>query len=61
MLKVIRQLQFPVLLANDDSYAVASKVYDLTIKTSPHDTEKISLIRDIIAEHVDVQKILKSL
>jgi BioD-like phosphotransacetylase family protein len=61
VLKAIRQLQFPVLLAKDDSYAVASKVYDLTIKTSPHDTEKISLIRDIIAEHVDVQKILKSL
>jgi len=61
VLKVIRQLEFPVLLAKDDSYAVASKVHDLTIKTSPHDTEKISLIRDIIAEHVDVQKILKSL
>ena len=61
VLKVIRELQFPVLLAKDDSYAVASKVHDLTVKTSPHDTEKISLIRDMIAEHVDVQKILKSL
>jgi BioD-like phosphotransacetylase family protein len=61
VLKVIRQLQFPVLLAKDDSYAVASKVHDLTVKTSAHDTQKISLIRDMIAEHVDVQKILKSL
>jgi BioD-like phosphotransacetylase family protein len=61
VLKVIRRLQFPVLLAKDDSYAVASKVHDLTVKTSPYDTQKISLIRDIIAEHVDVQKILKSL
>jgi len=61
VLKVIRELQFPVLLAKEDSYAVASKVHDVTIKTSPHDTEKISLIRDMIAEHVDVQKILKSL
>src|SRR3954463_1607637 len=53
VLKVIRSLQFPVLLAKDDSYAVASKVHDLTVKTSPMDTEKISLIRDLIAEHVD--------
>jgi BioD-like phosphotransacetylase family protein len=61
ILKVIRNLQFPVLLAKDDSYAVASKVHDLTIKTGPHDTAKISLIRDLIAEHVDVKKILKAL
>ena len=61
VLKVIRELQFPVLLAKEDSYAVASKVHDLTIKTSPHDTGKISLIRDMIGEYVDVQKILKSL
>jgi len=61
VLKVIRSLQFPVLLAKDDSYAVASKVHDLTVKTSPNDTEKISLIRDLIAEHVDVNKILKAL
>jgi BioD-like phosphotransacetylase family protein len=33
VLKVIRELQFPVLLAKDDSYAVASKVHDLTVKT----------------------------
>ena len=61
VLKIIRNLQFPVLLAKDDSYAVASKVHDLPIKTGPHDTEKISLIRDMIAEHVDVHRILESL
>jgi BioD-like phosphotransacetylase family protein len=61
VLKVIQTMQFPVLLAKDDSYAVASKVHDLTVKTSPADTEKISLIRDMIAMHVDVNKILKAL
>ena len=61
VLKVIRDMPFPVLLAKDDSYAVASKVHDLTVKTGPADTEKISLIRDMIAVHVDVNKILKAL
>jgi len=60
VLKVIQGMEFPVLLARDDSYEVASKVHDLTVKTRPDDGEKISLIRNLIAEHVDVEKILKA-
>jgi BioD-like phosphotransacetylase family protein len=61
VIKVIQELPFPVLLAAEDSYEVASVVHDLTVKTRPIDTEKISLIRDLIAEYVDVKQILKSL
>jgi hypothetical protein len=61
VMKVLQHLPFPVLLAHEDSYQVASKVHDLIVKTRPDDTEKISLIRDLIAEHVDVNKILKAL
>jgi len=60
-LNVIRGMSFPVLLAADDSYEVASKVHDLIVKTRPDDAEKISAIRDLIARHVDVSKILKAL
>ena len=61
VLKVIQALPFPVLLACEDSYEVASKVHDLIVKTRPDDTAKIALIRDLIAEHVDVEKILDAL
>ena len=61
VIKVIQRLPFPVLLAREDSYEVASKVHDMTVKTQPDDTGKISLIRDLIAEHVDVTRILKAL
>jgi BioD-like phosphotransacetylase family protein len=61
VLKVIKEMPFPVLLATADSYEVASKVHDLTVKTRPDDTEKISLIRDLIATHVDLNRILKAL
>lgn len=61
ILKVIRTMPIPVLLAKQDSYRVASKVHDLTVKTRPNDVEKIALIRDIIAQSVDVEKILKAL
>ena len=60
VMKVIRDLPFPVLLSKDDSYEVASKVHDLTVKTRPDDTEKIALIRDLISKNVDVNKILKA-
>ncbi|MBI3192604.1 MAG: hypothetical protein HYZ36_08060, partial [Pedosphaera parvula] len=61
VMKVIRQMPFPVLLAAEDSYQVASKVHDLIVKTRPGDTEKISVIRDLIAKHVNVKKILAAL
>jgi hypothetical protein len=58
---MIRSMPIPVLLAAADSYQVASKVHDLTVKTRPTDAQKITLIRDLIAKNVDVQKILRSL
>jgi BioD-like phosphotransacetylase family protein len=61
VLKVIRNMSIPVLLSAEDSYQVASKVHDLTVKTRPGDLQKITLIRDIIAKNVDLEKILKSL
>jgi BioD-like phosphotransacetylase family protein len=61
LLKIIRAMPVPVLLAAEDSYEVASKVHDVTVKTRPTDAEKISIIRDLIAKHVNVDKILKAL
>jgi BioD-like phosphotransacetylase family protein len=61
VLRIIEKAPFPVLLAAEDSYEVASRVHNLIVKTRPGDTEKISVIRDIIATHIDVNKILKAL
>lgn len=61
VLKLIQEMPFPVLLADQGSYIVASTVHDLIVKTRSTDLEKISIIRDLIAEHVDLNKILTSL
>jgi BioD-like phosphotransacetylase family protein len=61
LLNVIRGMPIPVLLAAEDSYRVASKVHDVTVKTRPSDSTKISLIRDLIAKNVNLDKILKAL
>jgi BioD-like phosphotransacetylase family protein len=58
---VIREMPIPVLLAAPDSYEVAAKVHDLTVKTRPSDAEKISLIRDLVAKNVNIDAILKAL
>src|SRR6202789_384823 len=61
ILKIIRTMPIPVLLAQADSYEVASKVHTLIVKTRPSDAEKISLIRDIVAKNVHLKKILQAL
>lgn len=61
VLKVIRAMPIPVLLARADSYQVASTVHDLIVKTRPSDAEKISLIRDIVAKSVNVKRIVELL
>lgn len=61
VMRVVEALPFPVLAVKQESYRVASKVHDLTVKTRPSDEAKIELIRDLIARHVDVPKLLKAL
>ncbi|HTY87833.1 MAG TPA: AAA family ATPase [Candidatus Acidoferrum sp.] len=61
VIKALQALPVPVLLAKADSYQVASRVHNLTVKTRPTDAEKISLIRDIVAKNVNVPKIIQSL
>jgi uncharacterized protein len=61
LMKVVQALPIPVLFTLADSYRVASKVHDLTVKTRPSDSDKISLIRDLIAEKVDLNRILDAI
>jgi BioD-like phosphotransacetylase family protein len=61
VMKLIRAMPIPVLLAAPDSYEVAAKVHDLTVKTRPTDAEKIALIRDIIAKNVNVPRIVEAI
>ena len=61
VLNVIRGMPYPVLATEHEIYESASKVHDLIVKTRATDTEKIAVIRDIIADNVDVEKILCAL
>ncbi len=61
VIQALQTLPIPVLLAKAESYQVASRVHNLTVKTRPTDARKIALIRDLVARHVNVKKIIDSL
>ena len=59
ILEIIRNSNIPVLQIKQDSYTVASRIHDLTVKIRSTDEEKIKLVRGLVAEYVDVEQILK--
>ena len=54
----IRRADLFAALVKEDTYSVASEVHDLLVKTHPADIEKIELIKRLVAENLDVDRIL---
>jgi BioD-like phosphotransacetylase family protein len=54
----IRQADLFTTLVKEDTYVVASEVHDLLVKTHPADREKIELIKALVADHLDIDRIL---
>ncbi len=57
--EAIRAANLFCVATADDTYAVASEVHDLLVKTHPADVEKIALIKRVVAEFLDVDRILE--
>jgi BioD-like phosphotransacetylase family protein len=55
---IVRANLFATLVPHD-TYSVASEVHDLLVKTHPADREKIELIKELVAENLDVDRILE--
>jgi len=61
VMNLLKMAQIPVLLATADTYTVAYRLHDLTVKIRPRDTEKINTVINLIKENVDLEKILKGI
>jgi hypothetical protein len=59
VLDAIRHADLFTFLSGEDTYACASNVHDLLVKTHPEDAGKIELIQALVAEHLDVDRILE--
>jgi BioD-like phosphotransacetylase family protein len=58
VLSAIARANLFSLLVPADTYSVASEVHDLLVKTHPADREKIELIKELVAENLDIDRIL---
>jgi len=58
VIAAIRQADLFATLVREDTYVVASEVHDLLVKTHPADVEKIETIKGLVAEHLDIERIL---
>jgi BioD-like phosphotransacetylase family protein len=58
VIDAIRRADLFAALVPRDTYSVASEVINLLVKTHPADVEKIELIKRLIAENLDIDRIL---
>lgn len=61
IMEMIELTNLPVVICNEESYAVASMINSMTVKTQPHDADKIPLIKKLILENVDTERIIRHL
>ena len=60
ILELLAQTDMPVIAAKADSYTIASKIHNMTVKTQPQDQDKIPVIKKLIQDHVDLKLLLKA-
>jgi len=56
--ELLAQTDIPVIATTEESYAIASKIFGMTVKTQPQDTDKIPIIKQLITKHVDLKALL---
>lgn len=61
IINLFKERSVPILLANKDTYTIASIVHDITVKIRPQDKEKIDIAIKLIKNNVDLDKLLKSI
>jgi BioD-like phosphotransacetylase family protein len=57
LMDMIAKTTIPVIICHDDSYEVASKINQMTVKTQPTDSDKIPIIKDLITDNIDLNVI----
>jgi hypothetical protein len=58
VIDAIREADIFATIVPEDTYVVASEVHDLLVKTHAADREKIALIKALVADHLDIDRIL---
>ncbi len=59
VLAAVRQAGMFAAIVDEDTYTVASEVHDLLVKTHAADTGKIELIKELVREHLLIDRFLE--
>ena len=59
--KSLDDANVPVLLCEEDTYTVATRLRELVFKIQPEDTDKIEAAQDLIRSSVDIPTIIEEL
>jgi BioD-like phosphotransacetylase family protein len=61
VLKLVEGANIPLILGKDDTFTTAQKISQLMIKIRSQDKEKITMVKQIIKQYVDIGAIMKKL
>ncbi len=59
VIEVIKKTDYPLILVEDDTYTVTSRVHSLNFKIKAEDHEKIAETQTLISRHVDIDRLRK--
>jgi phosphate acetyltransferase len=60
-LALLKSANIPVLITDEETYSIASRVHTLVVKLKPQDSHKIKIIVDMVEKYVDIDNIVKHL
>lgn len=57
LMAMIAKTRIPVVTCNDESFEVASRIHNMTVKTLPSDVDKIPIIKNLITKNINLDVI----
>jgi phosphate acetyltransferase len=61
IIELLKKLEFPVIIVEEDSYTTTSLIKSIDLKISPSDEKKITAATDLVKRYVDTDKLLNLL
>ncbi len=59
LIDLVRRAKIPLMLAQEDTYRIASQIHDLKVKIRPEDAIKTRVIKNLIEEYVDIKALAR--
>jgi BioD-like phosphotransacetylase family protein len=56
--ELLSMTDIPVIATKEESYGVTSRINHMSVKTQPQDHDKFPIIKQLIADHVDLTKLI---